>query len=93
MNLQSMRRRIDALEAEAPPLIKYPPLTREEIADLLERSSTQQPWTKIERERVIQQCPFVQGECRVDVGSNGKIWIRRYGGIDIERLNADDLGE
>src|SRR6478672_4458498 len=90
MNLHSMRRRLEALEIEAPSTIRYPPLTREEIDDLLQRSADRKPWTTTETERVRQQCPIVQGECFVYLGKKDIVTIRRYGGINIEELQARD---
>ena len=91
MNLESMRRRVRALEAEAPSLVRYPPLTRAEIDALAKRAAAREPWTVEEQMRVFQQCPITQGEYHITAGIEGGVVVKRYGGIDIEQLAKDPL--
>jgi len=84
MPLPAIRRRIDRLEGVfvVDRVASYPPLTMQEIEELVEQGALGQDWTEIETARVARQCPYIRGELMITTGLRGEVIIKRYPGLD-----------
>ena len=88
MGLPTVRRRVGKLETVFAPdrFAAYPPLTPEEIDELLARvGKPGKRWSLEENARLARQCPIAQGEFLVSArGTN--VFIKRYGGVDVAEI-------
>ena len=83
MSLADIRRRVGRLQTviAVDPLPGYPPLTTDEIEALARRAAEGEPWTSLERARVVKQCPIIQGELSIQA-YKGEPIVKRYVGLE-----------
>ena len=82
--MKVMERRLRRLESVivVDPFGDYPPLTHEEIVELVDRDARGEPWSDLEKARLARQCPYQRGELMISA-YDGEIGIKRYVGIDV----------
>lgn len=87
MALLAIQRRINRLEGVfAPDLVAgFPPLTNEEIEELVEQLAGGEKWTDLERARLAKECPYTEGELIIRA-FRGEITIKRLIGVDMAEI-------
>jgi hypothetical protein len=87
MSIAGIRRRLHALEEAGSCMLiaKYPPLTRDEIAEIETRARRVEEPTKLELARVERQSPIIDGELLM-TSYRGQLFVKRYLGIDLAEV-------
>jgi len=88
MPLPAIRQRVKRLEGVfvVDRAASYPPLTMQEIEELVEQGALGQDWTEIETARVARRCPYIEGELLITTGLRGEVIIKHFPGLDTAEI-------